>query len=172
MKRRFTIGFFSMLIVSALVIAAKAPPTDYKFHSIYVYNFTKYIEWPQNAGAFRIAILGSDATVLDSFQKMAETKQVSGNKIEVEQARNINNLMDCNILFVPESESYAASKAIEKCKGKNTLVITEKNGLIDNGSCINFVLVDNRLKFEISRSAIESAGLKVSSQLLQMGIEK
>jgi len=171
MRRRLIIGFFSLLIVSALIIAAK-PPTDYKFHSIYVYNFTKYIEWPQSAGTFRIAILSSDPSVLDPFQKMAETKLVGGNKIEVELARNVNNLADCNILFVPESESHAASKAIEKCKGKNTLVITEKSGLIESGSCINFVLVDNRLKFEISKSAIESAGLKVSSQLLQMGIEK
>lgn len=171
MKRKLTLGFFSMLIISALVIAAKAP-TDYKFHSIYVYNFTKYIEWPQNAGVFRISIFSTDISIVDSFQKMAETKQVSGDKIVVQQIKNISSLTDCDILFIPESESAIASKVIEKYMGKNTLVITERNGLIEDGSCINFVLVDNRLKFEINKSAIETAGLKVSSQLLQMGIVK
>jgi hypothetical protein len=64
------------------------------------------------------------------------------------------------------------NRVIEKVKEWSTLVITEKNGLSERGSCINFVLIDNKLNFEINKTAIDQAGLKVSSQLLKMGIVK
>ncbi len=160
-------------MISGILVIAANNVVDYKFHSIYVYNFTKYIEWPTPAPEFRIHILGGNANILDTFKSMAESKQVSGSKITVKQFSNINSLTtECDIVFVPNSESSVAAKVIDKFKGKSTLVITEKNGLCESGSCINFVLVDNRLKFEINKSAIDQAGLKVSAQLLQMGIEK
>jgi hypothetical protein len=162
-----------LLTVAAFFVSANNPAADYKFHSIYVYNFTKYIEWPTHETEFKIFILGGDANIKTSFESMAETKSVGGSKIVVKQYPNINNLpMECNILFIPQSDSHLANRAIERYKGKNTLVITERSGMIDSGSCINFILVENRLKFEISKAAIDQAGLKVSNQLLQMGIAK
>ncbi|MGK7396956.1 MAG: YfiR family protein [Candidatus Cyclobacteriaceae bacterium M3_2C_046] len=162
------VGVAGLLILSSGFLA----PTDYKFHSVYVYNFTKYIQWPSNNSDIKINIFGNDGTVYKSFQDMADAKSNDGRKILVQQFNSVNALEDCDILFIPYKESSIASKAIEKYQGKGTLIITEREGLINSGSCINFVIVDNRLKFEISKSAIEGAGLKISSQLLQMGIVK
>lgn len=164
---------FAMLVpvlTGWLFIAAEGP-IDYKFHSIYIYNFIKNIEWPAYSGEFKIHILGGDSSIGDTFSKMTESKTIGESKIVVKQFDNLNTLEDCNILFIPESESYLASKAIEKFKGKRTLVITE-NTPSKKGGSINFVVIGNKLKFEIDKTAIEEAGLKVSAQLLQLGIVK
>ena len=57
-----------------------------------------------------------------------------------------------------------------KVKGKGTLVITDKNGLGEKGSAINFKTVDNKLKFELNQKAIEASNLKVSGALSSMAI--
>lgn len=173
MKRKLAITFFLGLIFSSFILVANyKSPNDYKFHSIYIYNFTKYIEWPASGGDFQLSILGNDPGIYESFKKMAEAKNVSGSKIIVKQLNNLNAAGECDILFIPQDQSSNASQAINLFRGKNTLIITENKGLAEQGSGINFVLVDNRLKFEINKSAIEASGLKVSSQLLQMGIVK
>jgi hypothetical protein len=147
-------------------------PVDYRFHSVYVYNFIKYIEWPSISSEFRIHILGGDTQLREIFETMAAPRFVEGNKIMVKQFNSINELSKCDVLFIPQSDSHLANRAIEKVKEWSTLVITEKNGLSERGSCINFVLIDNKLNFEINKTAIDQAGLKVSSQLLKMGIVK
>ena len=145
---------------------------DYKFHSVYVYNFTKYIQWPTNNINFTINILDNEHKVFESFKMMADAKSSENKKYVVNKFNNVSELTDCDILFIPSGSSNKAEEAINKFKDKHTLVITEKPGLITSGSSINFVIQDSKLKFEINKSALEKAGLKVSSQLMQMAIVK
>ncbi|HSY28334.1 MAG TPA: YfiR family protein, partial [Burkholderiaceae bacterium] len=46
------------------------------------------------------------------------------------------------------------------------LVVTESAGALESGSIINFVPVDDRIRFEISVTQAERSGLKISSRLL------
>jgi hypothetical protein len=57
------------------------------------------------------------------------------------------------------------AKAIMKTGNAHTLVITEKDGLIDAGSGINFVIRNNVIKFELKRNNIQKYGLKVGEAL-------
>jgi hypothetical protein len=47
----------------------------------------------------------------------------------------------------------------------NTLIITEKQGLVEKGAGINFVIKNNRQKFELNKKNVERYKLKVSSNL-------
>jgi len=146
--------------------------TDYKFHSVYIYNFTKYIQWPSNGAEFNISILGNQPEAVNAFKAMADAKSSSGKQYKVKVAKSAGDVSDCDILFIPSNYSKMAGDAMQKVAGSNTLVITEKEGMIAQGSGINFIIVDNKLKFELSKTNIDKAGLKVSSQLLQMAILK
>lgn len=145
---------------------------DYKFHSVYIYNFTKYIQWPSQGADIKISILGNQQEAVKAFKAMANAKSGSGKQFSVKVINNPGEIGKCDILFVPGNYSNLASAAIEKLTGQNTLIITEKEGMIDQGSGINFVLVENKLKFELSKTNLDKAGLKVSSQLIQMAILK
>jgi len=50
------------------------------------------------------------------------------------------------------------------------LTITDGNGLGQKGSCINFKVVDGKLKFEMNQGTLTGSNLKVSSQLSSMAI--
>ncbi|HLZ16267.1 MAG TPA: YfiR family protein, partial [Cyclobacteriaceae bacterium] len=68
------------------------------------------------------------------------------------------------------SKSTELEPIMEKTKGKGTLIITDKRGLGSKGSCINFRVVDGKLRFEINQKAVESANLRVSNSLTSMAI--
>ena len=135
--------FFTLFFVGTLVTQAQ---TDYRFHSIFIYNFTKYIQWPaeQQSGDFVIGVLGNSSILID-LEKMAANKSVGTQKIVVKRFKSVAEAGGvCHILFVPSSGNYNFDDIYNKFKGKHTLLITEKSGLAQKGSGINFVLHNNK----------------------------
>lgn len=143
---------------------------DYKFHSVFVYNFTKYIQWPNASNEFNIGILGGDPGAMESFKTMAEIKSSGSSKFIVTNVNNASQASNCQILFIPEGASNQLESIAGSLAGKPVLIITEKSGLIKKGSCINFITVDGKLNIELNREAVEGAGLKVSGQLMALAI--
>jgi hypothetical protein len=144
---------------------------DYRFHSVFMYNFTKYIQWPSStqSGDFVIGVLGS-SPILGELEKMAENKTVGAQKIVIKKFKSVGEISACQMLFIPSADSRDFDSALEKVKGKPTLILTEKNGLGQKGSGINFVLVDGKWKFELNENATQDAGLKVSKELSRLAI--
>lgn len=160
-----------ILSMAFLNFKVSAQNLDYRFHSIFIYNFTKYIQWPtsQQSAEFIIGVYGN-SPISEELEKITSNKSVGTQKIVVKRFKNISEVSDCHILFVPSNGSSNFEAVQQKLKGKSTLVITEKSGLIEKGSCINFVLQDNKWKFQLNESAAQNAGLKVSRELAQMAI--
>jgi hypothetical protein len=144
---------------------------DYRFHSVFMYNFTKYIQWPSSVqtGDFIIGVLGN-SPIVKELEKMAENKTVGSQKISVKKFKSVADISPCQMLFIPSADSRDFESALEKLKGKPTLILTEKNGLGQKGSGINFVLVDGKWKFELNENATKDAGLKVSKELSRLAI--
>ena len=79
------------------------------------------------------------------------------------------NISYCNILFVPHNASFTLESILNKLT-KGMLVISEQPGYAKLGTAFNFVLVNDKLKFEANLKSINSAGVKASSQLLKLAI--
>jgi hypothetical protein len=161
----------NMLILLALLFSASgfSQTNDYRFHSVFIYNFTKYIQWPpaQQTGDFVIAVVGN-SPVYDELEKITINKMVGNQKIVVKKYRSVGEIDNCQILYVPGNASFDA--VYEKIKGKPVLMITEKTGLAQKGSGINFIMQDSKWKFELNESATQHAGLKVSKELSKLAI--
>jgi hypothetical protein len=144
---------------------------DYKFHSVFIYNFTKYVEWPDSykQGDFVIGVLGK-TQLTDYLDAMAKTKSVGSQPMALEKYNPPSSIDKCNILFVPVDQSDKLPEVVSKLDGKPTLIITEKEGLGSAGSGINFIQVDGRWKFELNESAITAHNLKVSGELKRLAI--
>jgi hypothetical protein len=145
--------------------------SDYRFHSVFMYNFTKYIQWPSSAqsGDFVIGVIGN-CPIQGELEKMATNKTVGSQKIVVKKFKNVSELSNCQMLFIPSADSRDFEAALEKLRGKSTLILTEKDGLGQKGSGINFVLIDGKWRFELNENATGSAGLKVSKELSKLAI--
>ncbi len=159
-----------MFALSIFARTAQAQNSDHKFHSVFILNFIKYIQWPNVSSDFVIGVLG-DADIIAELERSSQNKNVAGQKIVIKKYDNINDFNgECHVFYIPNGKSKHLADALTKTSGKSTLVITEKNGLASKGSGINFVLKDGRWKFELNKEATEKAGLKVSSDLAKLAI--
>lgn len=159
----------AVLFVVALPVGAIQ---DYKFHSIFFYNFAKYTQWPAaySSGDFVIGVLG-DSKIRQPLEEMALTRMVGSQKMVVKTFNSVEDIAWCHILFVPFDKSSQLTEVLSKTEGKPTMVVTEKPGLGRQGSTINFVLVNGRWQFELNRSALQGSQLKVSSELSRLAIQ-
>jgi hypothetical protein len=71
-------------------------------------------------------------------------------------------------LFVPFEKTKQMPEILGILKDKSTLIITEKAGALEDGSAINFVIVEDKLKFELKPENAVKLGIKFSSKLLEM----
>lgn len=158
-----------MLMMIFFNSSIQAQSAEHQVKTVFVYNFIRYIEWPQEREEFTIGIYGNDQKTFSAFMEMA-AKKAGSKRIVVKSFTTLSEAAGCDILFIPAQNSGNLTE-VKSLGLKNTLVVTEKEGLAKKGSGINFVNVDGKLRFEINKDEIERSGLKVSSQLLGLAIE-
>ena len=168
--RRLTIvivGVFLGLLITNSIHAQKA-----KYQSIFIYNFSKYIKWPDdfNNGKFVIGVLGQ-ADLLKDLKSMAvQKKETNGLSIEVVDFSSVNDISDCNLIFVSSKFCNQIDAIDSKLTGKPTLIVTDKKGMANGGAVINFVEKDGKIKFELNKSAADKLGLVISGSLTSLAI--
>jgi hypothetical protein len=141
-----------------------------KYQALFIYNFTRYIEWPSSGTQeFVIGVIGKSG-IYNELLGVAEGKRVGNKSIKVKKFNSADEIGTCNILFVSNEVSSSLATFATTVQSKNTLIITERPGLINKGAGINFVLDDGKQKFELSKSSINRAGLKVNAQLVEMAL--
>ena len=144
---------------------------EYSLKAAFIYRFTEYVDWEgmSKEEDFKIAILG-DTPLTANLIDIAENAEVGQRKIDVEEYDNLNEIDGCQILFVSRESSVPLPTILHKFNGKETLIVTERDGYGERGSCINFFLSESKIRFEVNLEAVEKAGLAVSSQLLQHAV--
>jgi hypothetical protein len=155
-----------------IVITAGNAQQHEKLQSLFIYNFAKYIKWPDsyNSGKFVIAVIG-DSPIIKSITSMASSKKTrDGSSIEVKTYGSIDEIGDCNILFVSENVIGDLSQIDSIMPSKPILIVTAVPGMAEQGSVINFVTIDGKVKFELNASKATSRGLVVSSSLTSLAI--
>jgi hypothetical protein len=158
----------SLYLALVLSVNLPAKSQDEKLKAIFVYNFTKYVNWPQRSGNFVITVIGK-SPISAEIISIASKKTVGNSTIEVKVVNVPEEVMESQIVYIPASKNNALSVIKEKSPERHFLIITEKPEACKAGSCINFVNRDGRLSFEISKINMESYGLGVSSDLLKLG---
>lgn len=159
--------FFLLLSMAFLFkfVAVHAQDMDYRFQTVFIYNFTKYMQWkntPDNS--FTIGVIGQ-SPIKQELLKMAATKKVGNKRIVVKTFKNARDIQPCQMVYVPRQASSQINAVLAKAQSLNSLVVTEAPGLAKKGSNINFIKESGRWKFELNRSTTKAAGIRVSSQL-------
>ena len=159
----YAISFFS--------VCSLAEAQTHKLYPLFIYSFTRHIQWPDvyNQGDFEILVLG-DTPLLDELKTMAQTKKVGDRPIKVSKINSMAEIRKCNILFVPEAQASKIKEILPKVSSLSVLVITETPGMAQQGSCINFIVKDGKLAFELNHSALTKQNLKASTEITQLAI--
>ena len=162
--KRFLFALLFLLFISNNGIAQEE-----KSISSAIYNFTHYVEWPaeNTSGDFIIDVIGHKS-VYDKLKEITAGRTVGKQNIVVRFLESVDKITQSHILFIGFWQSKDMAKVIEKVGNAHTLLISEKDGLIDSGSGINFVIRNTLIKFEIKRANIQKYGLTLSKDLEQM----
>ncbi len=136
----------------------------------YIYNIAKLVEWndpSQKSGPFVISVLGGSNLYQELVKKYAE-KTIGKQPIEVRKLPKSAGVERCHILFVAQSELSLLPAILKKMEKEPTLLVTEYPDALEDGSVVNFVRVDNTLKYEISVANAKKHKLEVGSTLVQL----
>ena len=162
------------LIVSPRAVPQNEEDAEYSVKLGFLYNFTKFVEWPSDS--FRdpgaplvICIVGHDPFRQD-LEGELRTRKVGDHPVEVRTRTPSDRLNVCHIVFVPVTEKNQCDRILRDLKGSRTLTVGETEGFAVLGGIINLTIQDNKVHFEINRLAADRAGLKIGSKLL--GIAK
>ncbi len=158
-------------VVVLALMANLAFAQSYKLHSVYIYSFTRYVEWPgdYNQGDFEILVLG-ETPMLDALKDLVNSKKVGDRNIKVTKISSASEIRKCNMLFLPADQSAQLTTVLAKTANQSTLLITEGAGMGLKGSDINFITKDGKLAFELNQAAASKHNLKVSNTLMGMAI--
>ena len=162
---------FSLLFLSS-AFQTKNEISEPTIKALFIYNFTKYVEWPVEKDHNNIVIgFYGPSAVIDELKKICLNKKVKDRAIEIRQANDISEAEKCDIFFIPQDENDMFKYINERLNGKGVLIVTEEKGMAQKGAAINIIEQDNKVRFELNENAIKKSGLKISSQLLALAIK-
>jgi hypothetical protein len=136
-----------------------------------LYRFINYVEWPESAfkspdAPFTIAIAGADLLAAE-LAAFAFGRRVLDRPLEVRRIRPGEPAKDVHIVFVGRQDAQRLG-AILTSVPQNALIVTEWSQALEQGSIINFVLVEGRVRFEVSLDAAQKRNIRLSSRLLSV----
>jgi len=114
-----------------------------------------------------ISVIGTDpiGDMLDDFSK----KQKEDLPIIVKKIKNgKDNITDCHLVFIGQSEQQQLSAILQQLKRTNVLTVSDMSGFAQNGGMIGFIIENGRVRIEINLDTVHSAGLKISAKLLEV----
>lgn len=178
--RRALAGVLAAIVVPAIALTAvfdrdarAEPPTitEPQLKAAFILNFARYVEWPSAAFASKDSPVVACALARDSVAVALaelESRPVQGRALKPRRANGAEDLKGCHVVFIGESDDRRVVLALRATAGQPTLTVGDSDRFVDLGGAIGIVHGEDRLQFEISRSALERANLKASAYLLRL----
>lgn len=163
--------FLLIVLVSVTMrLTAQERPT-HEIHAAMLFNFIKYVQWPNEgeAGDFVVGVIG-DENVFNTLKQWYDGKAKGSKKYVIKKLASAAEATSCQVVYVGKSKNRDFETIMTSITGKSVLTVTDGNGMGQKGSCINFKVIEGKLKFELNQAMVSGSNLKVSSQLSSMAI--
>ena len=151
---------------------AADPPTvlERRVKAAFLYKFAGYVDWP--APAFRggaeplvIGVIGDDA-LADELERLVQGRRSAGRPVQVRRIESLQEPGNVHLLFLGRSHAHRIDEVVEAIRQRPVLLVSEAPGALRQGSMINFVIEEGRVRFEVDLDATQRNGLGLSSRLL------
>lgn len=155
----------------SLRAVAQTPLTETQAKASALFNFARYVEWPDRAFASRDAPLvfclaGRDS--LASGLASLEGRTLHGRATLVKRVLGVEELRACHVLFIGENEERRLIPMLRAVASESVLTVSDGAGFTEAGGAIGIALDEGRIRFDINRTALELAQLRASSNLLRL----
>ena len=159
-----------LLSIPAPVLAHESQNLEHQVKTAFLYNFSRFVTWPeatlQDHPEFNLCVIGSDpfGTHLDKLTG----KAVQGHTLVVRHLGNPAMVDDCQLVYIGEDTEL--TEILLLLGEQPVLTVSDTAGFIEQGGIIQFMLIDNKVRFRINVDAANSAGLSISSKLLSLAV--
>jgi hypothetical protein len=144
---------------------------EYDVKAAFLFNFTKFVEWPPAAftdehSLLRVCVLGENP--FGKALSLLMGDEVGGRRLSLTHLESLNKLESCHVLYVSRSERERLGQVLAAVRSAPVLTVGDTPGFIDQGGMINFILEGSKVRFDVNQEAAERAGIKISSRLLAL----
>jgi hypothetical protein len=168
------LGALYIALTPGVAVAAEAESLEYAVKATYLYKFALFVEWPSAAFASPSSALNLCVTGDDPFGATLDTavsgQRIGGREVVIRRLKTVGRGSGCHILYVGGSEAQYLGQIIAAVRGSGVLTVTDAHGPGAVTGVINFVIKDNRVRFDINEEAAAQNGLAVSSKLLSLAL--
>jgi hypothetical protein len=164
------VALIALAAVGRACLAAE-PHSEDAVRAAYLYRFAGYVAWPDAAAAdapFVIDVLDSPSMARE-LRRILAAHSINGRTTQVREITELRDVGNAQILYVAAGRASLLRSLRPQGHSGLLLVTAEEDGL-STGSVINFLTVDSNVRFEVSLSAAERWGLKISADLLGVAV--
>ncbi len=157
----------ALMLFAAPAMSAPAYSED-AVKAAYLYRFTQYIEWPQAPAAdvpFTIAVLDAPGVAAE-LRQILPNHRIKNSAAQVREITRVQDLGAAQMLYIGATQVERLRDDIAALGTRPVLVVTDAERGLAAGSVLNFVLLEHRVRFEVSLAAADHAHLRISSELL------
>ena len=166
----FTILFF--ISTQMKTFAQVRPAAEQQVKAAFIYNFTRFLDWPAEAyssteAPFVIGVLGNDP-VSTYLNDLVQDEMLGQHHIIIQRFTDIKQVDACNILFISSDEARKSSTQISTINRKGILTVSDVPEFCKWGGVIRFYKEGNKLRLQINPAEAKAAQLTISSKLLSI----
>jgi hypothetical protein len=146
---------------------------EYKVKATMLFNFVKFVEWPDKAFADKaaplvIGVLGEDPFG-EELEAVIRDEVVHSRLLTIKRSAKVSDLKDCHLLFVGRARKEQLTQILVELDDAPILTVGDGEGFARMGGVINFVLEADKIRFEVNLAAARRKELELSSQMLRLG---
>jgi hypothetical protein len=141
---------------------------EYQIKAAFVYNFTKFVEWPPDRFAAStdpivIGVLGKNPFG-DNLENAVRGRKVAGRDIVIVNISSATSRTPIHVLFVASGEE----KSFDPGLAAGALTVGESERFTALGGMITFISDADKIRFMINLEKADREQIKLSAQLLKL----
>jgi len=157
----------------AIAAAAQPPaPSQLDVQAVYLFDFAKFVRWPEGEehSTLTICVAGQKGYA-SSLTRLAKGEQIDSRPLAVRVVQTAADVTGCDILFVGISAKDQETAMLAATAGKPVLTVSDIPGFLDSGGMIQFVVIDQRVRFSVDLRSATHSGIGLSSELLKVAVK-
>ncbi len=165
--------FLALLVAVSLATPGPiaAAPSEYQLKAVFLFNFSRFVEWPSSAFAgptapFVVGVFGHDPFGAD-LDEVVKGETVNGRPLVVRRVGSAAEAAQCQILFIHQSEDQRLNEVLSALDHRSTLTVSDVPGAAQRGVMIRLVTEGGRVRMRINVESARAAALTISSNLLR-----
>lgn len=171
-------GYASLLLIFSLKVHAQniSAPAN-KVKAVFLFNFTRFIDWPPAAfktpdAPFIIGIIPAGNSINTYIEESVAGEKMGNHPIIVKRFEDLTEIDDCHLLYIGIADEKQIQEILASMEYQSVLTVGESPDFNKLGGIIRFHTVKDRIRLEINTEACKAAQLNISSKLLNVAKSK